>query len=215
MTNYDERLKKSDYLVRPVPLRTAQAMVAQNHYAKGGSNTGTFVHGLFRKDDPWKCLGVAWWIPPTKSAALSIHPPAWQKVLALSRLVILPGVPKNAAGFLISQSVKLIQAAGGWEKLVTYADTWQGHTGGIYKATNWTFEGLTTPESTFVDQDGRMVARKAGGHTRTRAEMEAMGCQMVGRFSKLRFTMTLKPPPRRQPPAAGPTQPPLPMETTT
>ena len=190
---YGERLKKSEYEVRPVALRVAQELVAAHHYCRGGSNTGTFVHGLFLRSNPHTCLGVAWWIPPTKGAALATHPSAWQAVLALSRLVVLPDQPKNAASFLIMASVKLIQAEGRWQKLVTYADTRMGHTGGIYRATNWKYEGLTQAESTWVTPDGRTVARKAGGHTRTKGEMQALGFRCIGKFPKLKFTMDLKP----------------------
>ena len=190
---YGERLKKSEYEVRPVALRVAQELVAAHHYCRGGSNTGTFVHGLFLRSNPHTCLGVAWWIPPTKGAALATHPSAWQAVLALSRLVVLPSQPKNAASFLIMGSVKLIQADGRWQKLVTYADTRMGHTGGIYKATNWKYIGLTQPSTTWVDSEGRTVAKKAGGHTRTVAEMEALGYRRIGDFKKLKFTMDLKP----------------------
>ena len=185
-------LRKADYEVRTVPLQVCQDMVAKHHYAKTGSNTATFRHGLFRKDDFETCRGIAWWIPPTKSAALANYPANWKAVLVLSRLVCLPGEPTNSASFLIMQSVKLIRSDKRWECLLTYADEWQKHSGGIYKATNWTPCGKTAPEATWVDSDGRMVARKAGPHTRTKAEMEALGYIMVGRFSRHRFKMELK-----------------------
>ena len=72
-----------------------------------------------------------------------------------------------------------------WPCLVTYADEWQG-TRTIYRASNWDYCGLTAPEATFV-KDGRMVARKAGPNTRTRAEMEELGAKMIGRFAKHKF----------------------------
>lgn len=59
----DTRLRKSDYYVAPAPLERAQAMVREHHYAKGGSNTAVYVHGLFRKLDGALC-GIAWWLPP-------------------------------------------------------------------------------------------------------------------------------------------------------
>lgn len=73
-----------------------------------------------------------------------------------------------------------------WPCLVTYADQWQGHTGGIYKATNWQYVGLTKPEAVYV-KDGVMTARKAGPKTRTHAEMIAMGAELKGRFAKHKF----------------------------
>ena len=185
-------LRKSDYVVKTVPLLTCQELIAKHHYAKTGSNTATFRHGLFLNSEPEKCLGVAWWIPPTKSAALANYPRNWQAVLVLSRLVVCPEVPKNGASFLIMQSVRLIKKDLRWECLLTYADTWQRHTGAIYKATNWEQCGKTTPEAVWLDKDDRLVSRKAGPHTKTKAEMLALGYRMIGRYSRLRFRMKLR-----------------------
>jgi hypothetical protein len=187
--NYADRLKRTEWEVRTVPLSTCQEITVQHHYAQGGSNTATYRHGLFHVGSD-VCQGIAWWIPPTKSAALATYPTNWYGVLSLSRLVILPGVPKNACSFLLGQSIKLIDRAR-WPCLVTYADTWQGHTGGIYKATNWQFVGMTKPEAVFV-KNGRMLARKAGPHTRTRREMEALGAVLIGRYAKAKFVLILE-----------------------
>ena len=171
-------------------------MVAKHHYAKTGSNTAVFRHGLFHKDRPDKCLGIAWWIPPTKSAALANYPDNWKAVLVLSRFVILPGDPTNSASFLIMHSVRLIKQDPRWECLLTYADEWQKHSGAIYKATNWEYCGRTAPEATWQDSEGKMIARKAGPHTRTKAEMLALGHTMIGRYARHRFRMIIRKTPR-------------------
>lgn len=184
MCDYRDRLLKSDWEVKTVPLSLCQQLVRQYHYSGGCSNTATYRHGLFRLGEN-ECKGVAWWIPPTKNAALATFPSNWRGVLALSRLVVVPGIPKNACTFLLSRSVKLINRTL-WPCLVTYADEWQGHKGTIYKACNWTYLGKTNPEATWVI-NGRMISRKAGPHTRTKREMEAIGATMIGRFSKHKF----------------------------
>jgi hypothetical protein len=184
-------LRKAEYEVRTVPLTVCRDMVERYHYAKAGSNTAVFRHGLFRRTEPDVCRGVAWWIPPTKSAALRNYPSNWRAVLALSRLVIHPDEPQNAASFLIAQSIKLVRQDARWEFLLTYADEWQQHSGAIYKATNWQPLGKTTPEVTWVDSKGRMVARKAGPRTRTKDEMLALGCRVIGRYARHRFGMSL------------------------
>ena len=181
---YQNRLRRAEWEVRPATLAEARPLVIAHHYARGGSNTATALHGLYRIGSD-ECMGVAWWIPPTKSAALATYPANWQGVLALSRLVIAPGVPKNACTFLLSRSMRAI-CRKRWPCFVTYADEWQGHSGTIYRASNWVAAGRTSPEATFV-LDGRMLARKAGPKTRTRAEMEALGAVLVGRFSKHKF----------------------------
>jgi hypothetical protein len=93
-----------------------------------------------------QCLGVAWWMPPTRAAAEANWEGDFREVLSLSRLVIVPDVPKNAASFLIGKSIHLIRKDGRFCCLLTYADTSQGHDGGIYRATNWEYMGLTTPD---------------------------------------------------------------------
>jgi hypothetical protein len=188
MNNYTDRLNKAEWEVRPMQnLDIARALIERHHYARGAANTATYLHGLFQKGEFWEenCKGVAWWMPPTKSAALATHPKNWQGVLCLSRLVIVPGIPKNAATFLLAQSRKLINRHK-WECLVTYADEWQGHKGTIYLADNWEYIGKTKPERIYV-KNRRMIARKAGPHTRTHAEMTALGCEMIGSYSKHKF----------------------------
>ena len=181
-------LHKSEWKVRTVGLDVATALVEACHYAGGCANTATYRHGLFPSAAFFdaECLGAALWIPPTKSAALATFPANWQGVLALSRLVLVPGLPTNSASFLLAGSMRLIDRER-WPCLVTYADQWRGHVGTIYKATNWDYVGETKPQAVYT-LDGRMVARKAGPKTRTKAEMLALGCVLEGRFSKHKYT---------------------------
>lgn len=180
-------LRKADYEVRDVDLTVAIQLVRKYHYAGSASNTATYLHGLYRLGDIFQeqCCGLAWWIPPTKSAALATFPDNWKGVLCLSRLVITPEVPKNACTFLLARSRSLIDPVL-WPCLLTYADEWRGHTGGIYKADNWQYVGKTKPERTYV-KAGRMIARKAGPKTRTHAEMLALGANCVGSFAKHKY----------------------------
>lgn len=184
----EDRLRKVDWEVRPVSIDLARRMVRKHHYAKGASNTATHLHGLFLRGEIFdeQCRGIAWWIPPTRSAAEATFPGRWQEVLCLSRLVILPDVPRNACSFLLARSRKMINR-NVWPCLVTYADEWRGHTGAIYRADNWVYVGKTRPEATF-QINGRMVSRKAGPHTRTLDEMTSLGAVMVGSFAKHKFT---------------------------
>lgn len=185
----EERLNRQEWEVRPVDFEVAKRLVRDYHYARGGSNTRCFVHGLFRVGEIWdeNCKGVAWWIPPTRDAAVATYPERPEGVLSLSRLVIVPGVPKNACSFLLSRSVKLIPVKD-WPCLVTYADEWKGHTGAIYKASNWQYVGLTKPQEIFV-LNGVMKSRKAGNLTRSRTLMLAIGCQSMGKHARHKYIL--------------------------
>lgn len=183
------QLRKRDWNVAGCDQAVAERLVIEEHYSRGASNTATYLHGLYPANWSWyeQCEGVAWWIPPTKSAAQWWAGDGWQGVLALSRLAIRPDVPKNAASFFLSKSVRMIDRSK-WHTLVSYADKWRGHSGAIYTAAGWEYCGETAPSDVWVI-NGRMTARKAGGKTRTQSEMRALGAELVGRFPKSRFCL--------------------------
>lgn len=196
---YSSDFKREYWDVVPVPHTVCQDLVQRHHYAKGGSNTAVYCHGLVRRDNPERVVGIAWWLPPTRVAAESVSDD-WTRVLSLTRTVIEPGVPKNAATFLLSKSVKLIKIDGRLHTLVTYADERAGHTGGVYRAANWTYVGRTGPYVKWVAEDGRQVAAKAT-KARTKAEMEALGPVRLGSFHKHKYVLRL--PARKYAPTAG------------
>ena len=189
MAGYAGRLRKCEWEVRPVAIAIAREIVERYHYARGASKTRVYLHGLFRRGAFWDsdCVGVAWWIPPTRSAAQATYSKNWLGVLALSRLVVVPNTPKNACTFLLAHSVALIPATR-WPCLVTYADDWRGHTGTIYRASNWQYVGKTRAEETYTI-DGVMTSRKAGGHTRTKAEMLALRALCHGKHAKHKYVL--------------------------
>lgn len=184
-------LHRADYYVKDVDQATARALVEEHHYAGRGSNTAVYRHGLFSVDDDRECLGVAWWLPTTKVAAQSVHQD-WRRVIALSRLVVVPGVPQNGASYLMARSIAIVRKTGRWSALVTWADEGQGHTGAIYRATNWEDRGPGSATDVWIDEGGRHVARKSASRTRTVAEMETLGYTRVGRSRKRKFVIELE-----------------------
>lgn len=190
---YADRLRKSEWEVRDAPFADVKRLIEENHYARGGSNTRVYAHGLYRRGDD-TLHGAAWWLPPTRAACESVNRENWTRVLSLTRLAILPGVPKNAATFLLSRSTKMVRADGRFVSLVTYADESQGHTGGIYRAAGWQYAGRTGPTPRWIDPaTGRQVAPKATTN-RTKAQMEDLGFVKTGAFYKHKFVLHFPPP---------------------
>jgi hypothetical protein len=186
-----DRLHRADYAVLPIERPTALSLVRQYHYAGGGSLTGVYFHGLFRRDNLADCLGCAWWLPPMKGAAQMVSKTEWRKVLGLHRFVVADGVPKNAATFLLGGSIRAIRQEGRFLGLLTYADEGQGHKGTIYRASNWAYLGASsTRHATWTDpESGGQVSIKRGPHTRTYAEMEALGYVRGAASIKHRFAI--------------------------
>lgn len=182
------QLNKRDWTVANCSQEVATALIEQWHYAKGVAKQAVAVHALYPASWHWyhAAEGVAWWMPPTKAAAQFFAGDKWEGVLACSRLVVVPDVPKNAASFLLSHSGRQIDRR--WHTLISYADAWRGHTGAIYRAAGWQYAGQTRPTEVWT-LNGRMVAMKAGPKTRTVSEMKALGATFQGRFPKSRWVL--------------------------
>ena len=187
----EQKLKKQDWEVRDVSPKEAREFIVRYHYSKGCSNTRVYSHGLFLKGSD-VLYGVAWWLPPTRVAAESVNKDEWRRVLSLSRLVCRPEAPKNSASFLMASSINLIRKDGRFASLVTYADKRMGHSGAIYRATNWEYVGEMKGSPAWIDKNtGRQVARKAT-KSRTTREMIDLGYICVGTFGKHKFIMHLE-----------------------
>jgi len=194
-------IRRAEIRVETVPLGEVHRLVEEHHYARGGPNTAVFRHGLFWED---RLVGAAQWLPPTKNAAnfttkddINGNPGPykggdWRRVLTLSRLVIAPGVPKMAATLLLGASTRMIKRDGRRDYLLTFADKWRGHDGGIYRAAGWAYLGETAAENVYVNAEGRMMGRKRGPKCFTHKEMLEQGFIWVGRFSKHRFGKRLR-----------------------
>jgi hypothetical protein len=188
------KLHTEDFEVRDCPLADAQALVREHHYARGGSSGRVYCHGLYHKLSDL-LVGVAWWIPPTRDAAMFVNRENWQKVLALTRMVMVPGAPANACSFLLSRSVKAIRKEGRYVTLLTYADQGEGHTGHVYRASGWTYLGETSPSQKWVDpMDGfKMVANKVWSGYRTKVRMQELGYMQLPPTRKHKFVLHLRP----------------------
>jgi hypothetical protein len=168
-------------------------LVVAWHYSQSVPNTSTYRHGLYRSDLVLHgdAHGAALWLPPTRPAGEAVAADGWNGVLSLSRLVVDPELPTNAASFLLGRSMRLIDRER-WPVLVTYADTNQGHTGAIYKATNWTCDGPVPAGDVWLDASGRQRGRKRGGRSLTVAEMRAAGLERQPSAPKIRFVHRVK-----------------------
>jgi hypothetical protein len=179
-------LRRADWRVDYITHPEAVEFIELQHYAGGAPNTSTYRHALFAADDWLTVHGVALWLPPTRTAAESVSSDDPGGVLSLSRLVVAPGVPTNGASFLLARSMRLIDRAR-WPTLLTYADTRQGHTGAIYRATNWTYVGCVKGADSWVDSNGVQRGRKRAGRNLSFAEMTALGYERLPAAPKHKF----------------------------
>jgi hypothetical protein len=130
------------------------------------------------------CLVFA--MPPAQTA-IRYGGTTWE----LARLWIDDALPKNSESWFIGQAVKHVRAKHKEvEYLISYADPAHGHSGIIYKASNWIADGMT--------DEGRKTPRvdyESGGKHYSRMGHLPKGAEykLVYRTSKHRFLYRLCP----------------------
>lgn len=183
--------RRTDYQVGEIENRLATPFVKAHHYAKSTSHRA-WSWGLVRDGD---LVGVAQFLPPLPPAARKVSELALERgravdpkrVIALTRLVIAPGEPQNAASILVGAALRKIKRDRRWQAIVTFADSSAGHTGRVYLALNAEPVGFTEPEVYWVDPEtGARVSRKATT-SRTSSEMKALGLQREKSAGKYRY----------------------------
>lgn len=172
------------HAVRPLNKSVAAAFITKHHYTHKPSSCryalGLYVienEHLFFSGASEKLIGVMTYGHPVSNRAIGSITKTQQlgldNVLELTRLVCLDGYGKNLESYFIGQSFHwLKQNAPEVKVLISYADPEQTHTGTIYRATNWLYQGcgqtkLMPDYSLKLFEDGewihsRTVAAKFG-----------------------------------------------------
>ena len=177
----DTHLRAADYAVRFVELHEmGKVFIEIWHYSKSAGKTSIYRHGLYHRLDELTQIGpygIALWHPAMRNIGKGLDCED-NEVLSLSRLAIEPGLPTNAASFLLGRSMKLIDRER-WPVLVTYADTRMGHTGAIYKATNWRCDGEVPGGTQWKAPDGSLRGVKRPINPVTGGRTQVSDCVMV------------------------------------
>jgi hypothetical protein len=167
--------------VRQINKNLAADFVIRHHYTKKSSSC-RYALGLYyieENDHPFfegkveKLIGVMTYGHPvsnrtvasiTKETKLELD-----EVLELTRLVCLDGYATNTESWFIGQSFKWLKKHAPEVKvLVSYADPEQEHTGTIYRATNWLYQGcgvskLMPDFSILLEEDGLWMHSRTVG----------------------------------------------------
>ena len=158
----------------------AKTFVEKNHYS-GRLSSCRYPIGIFYQSEEEhkffdemdeKLIGViAYGFPIGRRVLGSIFTDTMElttkNILELTRLVIYDGYGKNIESYVISQSFKWLQKhASDVKVLISYADPEQNHSGAIYQATNWLYQGcgaiqMAPTFSLKIEKDGEWI------HSRT------------------------------------------------
>ena len=93
-------------------------------------------------------------------------PGTWQKYAAkeedlieLRRLCCIDDTPRNTESFFIGKTLKWLKKNTEFKTVISYADSYHGHDGTIYKASNFTHAGMTNPGQ-MIEFNGKLYHDK-------------------------------------------------------
>lgn len=138
--------------VREISKAVARDFIEKHHYTRKFSST-RYALGIFYLEDTdhlffsgqnEQLIGCMTYGHPVSNRTVDsiVDDIKLDEVLELTRLVCLDGYGKNLESYAIGQSFDWLRKNDPRVKvLVSYADPEQSHTGGIYRATNWVYQG--------------------------------------------------------------------------
>ena len=133
-------------LIKEIDYNLAREIIIKNHYSHKWNNAfGKVNIGIFKLDNPCKCLGVASFgnLMNPKSYASICEDIRQEQILELNRMWIDDCLGRNAETILISKSFKIIKNKYPYIKLIqSFADGRLG-CGTIYKASNFKYYGYS------------------------------------------------------------------------
>ena len=137
-----------DFTVEEIPRKSIVKFIEKHHYSHNVNGVQSLYHyGLFTEGNfglP-KMIGAMMYAHPSMPAtAAKYNPINHDKCLELRRLVCIDDTPKNTESYFIGQTFKLLKRDTDMEVIVSFADQHHGHTGIIYKATNFEYLGETS-----------------------------------------------------------------------
>jgi hypothetical protein len=139
--------------IRQIDRQTAKTMIEKYHYShlwspKNAVSLGLFIdtgeeHSFFDENEE-KLIGVITYGDPVGRLTSQSISEALEKtsVYELTRLFIHDGYGSNIESWFISQSFNWLRKNKPKIKaLISYASPMEGHSGTIYQATNWLYQG--------------------------------------------------------------------------
>ncbi|MFA5766389.1 MAG: hypothetical protein WC919_00510 [Candidatus Paceibacterota bacterium] len=147
-----KEFKFSDLILRPINGIETKTFLDLYHYL--GRDRGGKAFGAFDGD---LLVAAVVFSPPLRQNTAGQFGLIDGEVRELSRLCIHPSYhKKNFASWFIKRVLKQIKC----KLIVAYADTTVGHTGGIYKASNFELHHIVPADYWYVDTQGYIMHKR-------------------------------------------------------
>lgn len=135
---------KNEYYVKKVERKEIKEFIEKHHYSHNINGCiADYCFGLYLKST--NILVGAMFYGKMAMANQYKKYREQHEVIELRRLVLVDDTPKNTESFFIGWSLRWLKKNTDIKTIVSYADPNYGHSGVIYKATNFKHVGMTSP----------------------------------------------------------------------
>ena len=157
MPDYRDR-KVKDFEVKLITRKDVQDFIEKWHYSQSINGLRvSHVFGLFCEDD---LIGAMIYGPLGMANTWKKYGKEESDVIELRRLCCIDNTPKCTESYFIGKTQRWLKKNTNHKIIVSYADAHYNHTGIIYRATNFKYEGLTS-KGRVIEYDGRTYHDKA------------------------------------------------------
>lgn len=144
-------IKARDLAISPCIVSEVRGFIEGHHYSK--SINGVKITQCFKVEHLGKLVGAALF-GQLSTTAWKKFGQAEAEVLELRRLVLLDECGKNSESRVVGSCLQWVKVnLCDVKVVVSYADPMYGHSGVVYKATNFEFIGVTPDDRGFYDPD--------------------------------------------------------------
>ena len=148
----------TEFTVEEIPRKSTVKFIEKHHYSHNVNGVQSLYHfGLYREGNfglPTMIGAMMYAHPSMPATAAKYNPINHDKCLELRRLVCIDDTPKNTESYFIGKTLRWLKRNTDKEVIVSFADQYHGHTGVIYKATNFEHYGETS-KGTILMVDGK------------------------------------------------------------
>ena len=128
-----------EYEVRHVERSFVSEFIEKNHYS--GSINGCIADYCFSLHDGQSMIGAMFYGRMAMAGQWKRFADKKSDVIELRRLCCINDTPKNTESYFIGATLRWLKKNTSHQIVVSYADAEYGHTGIIYKASNFVLEG--------------------------------------------------------------------------
>ena len=136
-----------DYTVESVKRKSVKNFIEKYHYSRNINGLHSdYQFGLYTEGNfglPKMIGAMLYGTPSMPDTAAKYNPINPNRCMELRRLVCIDDTPKNTESYFIGKTLRWLKQNTDIEVIVSFADQHYGHSGTIYKASNFEYLGET------------------------------------------------------------------------